>query len=106
MSEEQPPRPAAYSAHRAQLTFPAEGQLFLGVLPAVCKTVSNIPVGMVAVIGRQARTMSRHCLAGGSLQACSGATARRWCCSLMTTGPGDGPVSGCLALAKQRYPSA
>ena len=58
MSEEQPPRPPAYSAHRAQLTFRAEGQPFLKVLPAVCKTVSNIPVSMVAVIGRQARTMS------------------------------------------------
>ena len=72
-------QPAAYSAHRAQLTFRAEGQPFLKVLPAVRKTVSNIPVSMVAVIGRQARTMSRHCLAGGSLQACSGATAGRCC---------------------------
>jgi hypothetical protein len=56
-------------------------ELFLRVLLAVRKTVSNIPVSMVAVIGRQVRTMSRHCLTGGSLQACSRATARRCCCS-------------------------
>jgi hypothetical protein len=63
-SEEQPPWPPAPSAHWDQLTFRAEGQPFRNVLPVVGKTVSNIPVSMVAVIERQARTLSRHCLAG------------------------------------------
>ena len=49
-SEEQPPGQPARSAHRDQLTFRAEGQPFLNVLPVVGKTVSNIPVSMVAVI--------------------------------------------------------
>ena len=57
-SEEQPPRPPAHSAHRAQLTFRAEAQPFLNVFHAVGKTVSNIPVSMVAGIERQARTLS------------------------------------------------
>jgi hypothetical protein len=43
-------------APQARLTLRAEGQPFLNVLPAVGKTVSNIPVSMVAVIERQART--------------------------------------------------
>ena len=63
-SEEQPPGQPARSAHRDQLTFRAEGQPFLNVLPVVGKTVSNIPVSMVAVIEGQPRTLSRHCLAG------------------------------------------
>jgi hypothetical protein len=44
------------------MTFGAEGQPLLKVLPAVCKAVTNILVSMVAMIERQARTMSRHCL--------------------------------------------
>src|ERR1035441_7517302 len=69
-----PVRRAAAGASRSsdQLTFRTEGQPFLNVLVAVCKTVSNIPVSMVAVIERQARTVSRHCLAGGSLRPAEG----------------------------------
>ena len=51
-------------APQARLGLRAEGQPFFNVPPAVGKTVSNIPVSMVAVIERQARTLSRHCLAG------------------------------------------
>ncbi len=78
-SEEQPPRPSAHSAHRAQLTFREEAQPFLNVFHAVGKTVSNIPVRMVAGIERQARTLF-------------------W--------PRPATVPGCLALATQHHPSA
>jgi hypothetical protein len=41
-------RPLAPSAWRDQLTFRADAHRFLSVLPVVGKTVSNIPVSMVA----------------------------------------------------------
>jgi hypothetical protein len=99
-------KPAAYSAHRAQLTFRAEGQPFLKVLPAVCKTVSNIPVSMVALIGRQARTMSRHCLVAEAFRHVPGPQPVAVAAHFMTTGPGDGPGKRMPRVNKQRYPSA
>jgi hypothetical protein len=62
-SEKQPPWPPTNPAHRAQLTFRADGEPFRNVLPAVCKTVSNIPEHDCHPRAA-GPDLSRHCLVG------------------------------------------
>jgi len=79
-----------------------EAQPFLKLLAAMGKTVSNIPVIIVAVMERQAR-VSRHCLQAECWHVPG--TARAGIRN-ETTRPGAATVSGRLAPTKQRYPPA
>jgi hypothetical protein len=88
-SEKQPPWPPTDPAHRAQLTFRAYGEPFRNVLPAVCKTVSNIPEHDCR-LERRARTCLVTVSGAEGFRHVPGATTRRCFCSSDDYRPGRG----------------